>query len=196
MTASQLMDRLKKNPTWVAQDEARKRKREILDQELRQNQAPLIRDLHSAGYPVRSVYDLVNSKDSYSGAIPVLLDHLIHSEQYHPKVREGIARALTVAEARSELPKIIGAFRKERDSSLNGPKWALGNAIEALAEEAQVEEVAALALDETHGAARTMLIVRLGVSNKPIARSALAKLVNDPCKEVALTVKKVLSEKA
>jgi hypothetical protein len=55
---------------------------------------PLIDEMRGIGIEVQSVWDLVNSLSPYPRAIPILIKHL--KKPYHPKIKEGIVRALTV----------------------------------------------------------------------------------------------------
>ena len=59
--------------------------------------------LRAVGVQVRSVYDLVNTKESYPEAIPVLLELLPRVR--NDRIKEGVVRALTVREARPVAAK-------------------------------------------------------------------------------------------
>jgi len=54
---------------------------------------------------VTSVWDLVNTRAPYPEAIPVLLEWLPRVR--HPRIKEGIVRALTVKEARGVAGKLL-----------------------------------------------------------------------------------------
>jgi hypothetical protein len=54
----------------------------------------LVEALNDSSLAVKSVWDLVNTKRAYTEAIAILVAHLEH--QYPYRIREGIARALTV----------------------------------------------------------------------------------------------------
>ena len=99
---------------------------------------PLIDALNGIGVKVDSVWDLVNNrphphlKSNFTGnydiAYPVLVEHLDYS--YHPRVKEGIVRALTEKNAsKVATDKILELFYKESDKSL---KWAMANALQTL----------------------------------------------------------------
>ncbi len=98
ITAAELMAELNADPEFVAM-RARKEE-EILkrEAEYRRAEAPLVNELRAAGFQVQSAWDLVNTPGSYPKAVPILLAHL--PLPYPAAVREGIARALAVREAK------------------------------------------------------------------------------------------------
>lgn len=180
MTAAELMEKLRADPELVRRNRERERRSRERAAAFAENQASLVRDLTQAGYSVDSVYDLVNAAYSYPEAIPILLKHLGKAADYQPAIREGIARALTVPEAKHAVPQLIEAYRADPVTKVNGPKWALGNAIEVLADEHHVDEIVELALDPSYGPARDMLVYTLAKLDSPKAKQALEKLRQDP----------------
>lgn len=84
----------------------REKAHQALVQELRIAEAPLVRDLNAIGYAVSSVWDLVNTASPYAEAVPVLFRHLQRS--YPVQIRDGIARALAVKEAKSGWLILLG----------------------------------------------------------------------------------------
>ena len=191
MTAAELMAKLKADPEWVAADLTRREKRAREKRRLTEEQAPLLRDLARIGYDVSSVWDLVNSTEPYPEAIPVLMRYLREQVHWDRWTRAGIARALTVKEARELLPDLIEAFRQESDSSLNGPKWCLGNAIEFLYDDKYVGTIAQLILDPSHGEARQRLVLALKKSKSGTAERALRRIASEPSLAVILASEEV-----
>jgi HEAT repeat protein len=129
------------------------------------------------GLPVSSVWDLVNSKESYPQAIPVLLKCL--QMEMDPRVKEGVVRALTVREARTIAAKpLVQEFLKvsEPDSSL---KWAIGNALAVVADDSVFEEIAGLVSDSTNGRSRQMLVEALGRMKNPRAVDLAISLLDE-----------------
>ncbi len=105
---------------------------------LTKDEEPIVSDLHNLGINVESVWDLVNNKPhpyletnfigDYSVAYPVLVRHL--DKKYHPKIIEGIIRALTEKQAKHiATDKILELFYKEQDKNL---KWVMANALRTL----------------------------------------------------------------
>lgn len=106
----------------------------------RSEQELLLADIRRAGFPLHeSVYELVNTADSYPEVIPVLLDHL--GRPYSDRIKEGIARALTVVEARGIAgSSIVRALREALDGD-RFYRWALANALTVVADRADREAI-------------------------------------------------------
>ncbi|MEZ5897871.1 MAG: hypothetical protein R3D51_00095, partial [Hyphomicrobiaceae bacterium] len=75
-TAAEAMGEFEKDPAFIE----RRRQR---DEELRRAEeadaraeAPVVEALRNAGVPINSVWDLVNSTNTYSQSLPLLLEHL------------------------------------------------------------------------------------------------------------------------
>jgi hypothetical protein len=107
------------------------------------DQKPLVVALAAAGRLVKSVWDLVNTAESYPEAIPVLAEHLSHP--YHFRTREGIARALTVKEARGAVARVVLAELKKisetRDAVEDDYRTALANALVKIGDASMLEDV-------------------------------------------------------
>lgn len=128
-------------------------------------EAMLLADLRRVGYRLESVWDFVNSADSYPEAIPVLLDHL--RRPYSDIHREGIARALTVREARGLAgPAMIDLLR---DETVTGAqlRWALANALTIVADRADRDGIKALIDVEKSDDVRDRLKRALKTAAKP-----------------------------
>lgn len=179
MTAGELMRELESDPEWVAQEEARERWREKQAEKFAREEAPILREIAENGLIIDSIADLVNTREPYPEAIPVLLRHLKKGD-YSPDIRDTLARSLTVRGYPEILPAMIEAFRRDPDPRLNGPKWAMGNAIRILFDDKYVEEIAALARDQAHGEARSELAFALGKSKTKLAEETLQELRSDP----------------
>jgi len=179
ITAGELMKQLESDPEWVAKRDARERWRQNQAEAMRRKEEHIVREIEEAGLLVDSVWDLVNTREPYPEAIPVLLRHL-ENTGYDPAIREGIARALTVRGYPEILPAMIEAFRRDPEPRLNGPKWAMGNTIEILFDDEYVEEIAELAKDSSHGEARQMLVYALAKSKTRLAEETLQELLSDP----------------
>lgn len=173
-TAAQLLSELEADPEFMrrqAQDDAENERRSL---ELARAEAPLLADLARAGRAVVSVWDLVNTREPYPEAIGVLLDHLERS--YPEPVRDGIARALAVREARFAWGRLVHLFRREKNGQV---KDGLAVAISAMADAEVIDDVIDLATDQRQGPARVLLLRALGRSSDPRAEAALTKLAKD-----------------
>jgi HEAT repeat protein len=154
----------------------------MIDQTLLASEdAKVAEALRFVGVRVNSVYDLVNTRNPYPTAIPVLA-RMLHEVQ-HPRIREGIARALAVKEARSVAPTLVNEFEavKATDEPSQHVKWAIGNALSAAASDDVVEDVIRLMRDPKHGWARSMLPLALANAKKKrqIAIGALLEALSD-----------------
>lgn len=85
------MAELNAKPQHVARQAREVEAAAIRDAELRRAQAPLIEALQKMGV-VESVWNLVNTREAYPQALPVLLEHV--QRPYPDVVREGCTLAL------------------------------------------------------------------------------------------------------
>lgn len=121
--------------------------------------------LRFAGLKVSSVFDLVNRRESYPQAIPVLLRLL--PDLRHHIIREGVVRALTVKEARGlAVDPLLAEFKKipfegaDRDAD-QLLKWAIGNALGVVATAKDRAMLIEIARERRHGHARKEPILAL-----------------------------------
>lgn len=139
-TAAELMARLNSDPEWVKKHEEREAQRLAAEARFRAEEEPILADLAAAGCTVNSVWDLVNTSSSYPTAIPVLLKHL--RQPYHSRIREGIARALTVREARgTPARQILDELKQQADDGSHEVRWALANALTVAADASMTDEI-------------------------------------------------------
>ena len=186
------MAQLEKDPGYQQRTHEKEKewaeRRRILDED----QASLVKELQEAGVhvavnipgdkrqgPPNSVWDLVNTNESYAAAIPILVEHL--EKGHHPRIHEGIIRALSTPEAWGIAPAepLIKLFREEADPE-SEMKWLLGMAIAYTATLADAMTICELIEDENHGAGREYLPLALIHCPKDAARAVLGPLVNHP----------------
>jgi hypothetical protein len=175
VTAAELMAKLNADPKYVAERQREEEARQQRAAEWRQAEAPLVDELKAAGFNVESAWDLVNTPSSYPAAVPILLEHL--PQQYPAVVREGIARALAVPEAKIGWNLLTRLYREEQQGRA---KDGLAVAIAAAADDDLLEDVIALTRDSRHGPSRLLLLSALEHSASSQARSALMDLRTDP----------------
>ena len=141
--------------------------------------------LKRVGLAVSSVYDLVNTKEPYPKAIPVLI--MLLPEIEHLAIKDGIVRALTVKEARGLAgPPLIREFLRypfdeceEMDHAQHN-KWAVGNALSIVATESDYDALVELLRDRRHGRARQMLTYALARTRDPRVGEELIRALDDP----------------
>jgi HEAT repeat protein len=182
ITASELMDQLNRDPEFVRRSEEREKYFSALAESLALAEKPLVEALNDSGLAVKSVWDLVNTKRTYPEAIPILVAHL--ERPYPYRIREGIARALTVKYAGEDAFRaLLNEFKKvpaTGEAAREGFKWALGNAISIVANARHFDEVVGLIRDKRHGTARDAMVLRLPRLNRGRAVSVLIESLADP----------------
>ena len=182
MTLAEIDAELKAEGKWDAyvarkreQEEALQRKEE----EYERAEAPLVQELREVGVLVRSAWDLVNRPVRYyPDALPILLSHL--QRPYPDAIRDGIARALAVREAKFAWSTLAGLYRTEEGRRT---KDGLAVAIANIADDETIDELIALARDPQNGDSRVLLLFALERSRLPHARQALIELGRDPVLE-------------
>ena len=134
-------------------------------------------ELQSVGILINDIYDLVNTKEAYPEAIPVLIKLL--SEVSHDGVKEGIIRALAVKEAKGVAGHVlINEFKKTpNDKSLL--KWAIGNTMEVVISDEDIDDVLEIITNKENGLSRQMFITALGKVKSKRVEQVLIDLLDD-----------------
>lgn len=148
---------------------------------LETDQRELVEELRARGQEVDSVWDLVNTDNSYPDAIPVLLKHL--QVEHHPRTREGITRALATREARGVADQVLIDIFTSLPPSEDKYKWVLAFAISATATPETIDEVIKLVRDTQHsGEVRRELMqaIRTRNLNPSVIVAVLRDLEDDP----------------
>ena len=174
-------------------------KRKELDQALLERQkafelseGPVVADLRAAGVEVNSAWDIVNRKESFPLAMPVLRKHL--ELDYPPKVREGIARAMSDSAARPFWDDLVRLYKLENEDNV---REAIAVALCGAAGPEELDELISLSLDPANGKSRIVLIwaleQRISIA---LAEPVLAALAKDPVTELqaAASLKTVRSK--
>jgi hypothetical protein len=175
MTAAELMAQLEQDPAWVEQRRLREEKRRLEEEAYARAEAPVVQELRGAGAQISSIWDLVNTKASYPELLPILVNHL--QRPYPDAVREGIARALALPEARFAWHLLVRLYRQEPEGQV---KHALALAVGNSAGAQELEELIRLARDPQLGESRLLLLGGLERSGDPRAYRALDELATDP----------------
>ena len=188
ITASELMTRLRKDPAFVAREKEVEDRKQQRIREYRLAMAPLLEELAKRGFSGMSVSALYNQKLNYKSIVPVLIDWL-------PKIadpyKEGIVRALSVKWTPPEVALLlIKEFYQTENESL---RWAIGNAIEVIADDRSFDEIVKIAKDPKFGKARQMFVRALAKWKTPAVVELLKSLLSDQ-KEVAIPAIDVLGK--
>lgn len=176
MTAAEFLAEQEADPEYVARRQAQQERVRQQEAELKAAEAPLVDELRAAGVDVTWSWDLVNRATPYPEAVPILLRHL--ARPYPDPVREGIARALAVPDARFAWGRLCRLYREE-DSGTRA-KDGLAVALAAVADHDVLDDVIALLRDVDQGESRVFLVRVLGRSRDPRARAVLRELTDDP----------------
>lgn len=189
VSAAELMVKLQSDPEFVSNRAKAEEERRNRDAEYRRAEAPLVDELRGAGFHVHSAWDMVNTPGSYPKAVPILLGHL--SRPYPAAVREGIARALAVPEAKAAgWDVLVQLYRDETEARVRS---GLAAAISAAADDEVIADVIILARDVRYGSSRLLLLNALERSADPRARAALMDLGTDPelAKEIQVILRRL-----
>jgi len=137
LTAAEFIRELDGDPEYQARLAEQERRRAALAAECATDQRDLLQELQAVGVRAESIWDFVSAGGAPLSAVPVLAAHL--TEAHHPRVWEGIVRALSVKHAReSALSPLLIAYRAESDPSR---RWVLANAIGSMARLAEVRDL-------------------------------------------------------
>lgn len=189
-----------KNPEFIRKREQVEFERQARVARLKTEQTQLLEDLKEVGFSGKSIWDFVNSHETYPEAIPVFLEHVQRVPKYSETTLTGLIRALTVREAKGLFNKIaLQMFREDiHEPKANGVRWCLANALTVVSEITDVDVMIELLRDRRHASARSPLpkaLVRF-VGRRPDIVEALDALRDDPESGVRFQVAKVLSLKA
>jgi hypothetical protein len=135
ITAAELLARLAKDPEYQAKRKEQEAALAQLAAACAADEQGLVAEIRATGYAIDSVYDLVNNAQHpylvrrflgpYPNAYPALVRHL--GLPHHPRIREGIIRALTVRDGGSQVETaLLAAFEGEAVPAL---RWVLANAL-------------------------------------------------------------------
>jgi HEAT repeat protein len=149
--------------------------------EFRRDASPLLAELQEAGLPTEDFGRFTTLRPmafDFEGAVPILLRWLPRIE--NPWVKEAIVRSLTTRFAKPvAAPVLIEEFRRTPTDQA-ALKWAMGNALDVVADQSFIDELLGLVGDPGHGAARQMIVLRLGRARKdPRVVDALLPLLEE-----------------
>jgi len=155
-TAEESERLLRACPEWVAMRAKQDAEHDALRARFRTEEELMVADLRRIGAPVKdSVYNLVNTAASYPNAIPVLLNHL--KRPYSDRIKEGIARALSVREARGVAGSAVIEALRDSQSYDRSCRWALANTLTIVATRAEREAIKELIESEVDADVRDRL---------------------------------------
>lgn len=145
--------------------------------ELNRETIDLLNDLKKVDIDISSVWDLVNSKESYPAAIDILLSYL--PKQFHPRNKEGIVRALAVKEAKGKAAKMLIEEYNKTPKEFASLRWALGYSIAIVMTMEDVNEIFEIVSNLNNGRSRAELVRALGTIKTEKSENILLSLLDD-----------------
>lgn len=145
ITAAELLEQLNSDLEYLARMAVKEAEYSALERACKDDEKDIVAELKKLGLAVESVWDLVNNAphqflergflEGYEVAYPLLVEHLM--EPHHPRIREGVIRALTEKAARdSASDSLIQALQSETEQS---HRWCIANALETMLSKPEVE---------------------------------------------------------
>jgi HEAT repeat protein len=139
--------------------------------------APIVTALRDAGFAVDSIADLFNRKLSYKSAIPLLIEWLPRTA--NRDVKQDLVRALSVKWAKAAAPILVSEFESASGDDSLGLRWAIGNALDVLANDEISDAMLKLATTKEYGRAREMVVLGLGKLTDSRVPDTLIQLLED-----------------
>jgi hypothetical protein len=176
VSAADLLKQLQADPTFVAQAEERDKIRRDVIRDNREAAAPVIAELVALGFSIESLAELRDRGTECGAAVPVLMRWL--PEVQNLDVKQDIVRCLSIPSARPRAaPVLIAEFRNSRDETPTGLRWAIGNALDVVADDSVFDDMVELAKERAYGKAREMVVLALGNMTDPRAPRVLVDLL-------------------
>ena len=154
VTAAELMAQLEKNEQFQQQSAHRESVRQETHRMLSEAERPIVADLWDVGCEVGSVWDLVNTREAYAQALPILMAHLRRGG-YPDRVMESLGRALAVRPANLYFDELVQAFK---DASGLGEREGLAVAIAGAAQQKDFDKLRGLVEDQALGNLRIVFL--------------------------------------
>lgn len=143
---------------------------------------PLLDELRAIEMRLDSLWDLVNTRQPYPAAIPVLMKYLDRMALI--KNREAIVRALTVRESKGvadiALVEFLSGLKPAATFEEHQLVWLIGRALAFAASARTLPRIAALTVDSRYANAREGMLVALRRWRDPLAVDAIARLLDSP----------------
>ena len=143
------------------------------------------RDLAGVGVVASNVWELVNTRQDYHLAIPVLLDWASNIVERVPEADrsrfcEGLVRSLTTTKAQPVAARtMIDLFTSQIFENDRLLLWTVGNAVSVVSDDSYFQELVGIAQDRKYGMSRQMIVLGLGRSKRPEVIPILIDLLRD-----------------
>lgn len=174
--ADELMAMLEQDAEFQARKAEREAQLAERTRALGEAERPIVEDLGTAGFQVRSVWDLVNTSQPYPAALPILLAHLERGG-YPDRVMESLGRALAVETSVVYWSRLKDRYRHARSL---GEREGVAVALSVCATEQHVDDVVSLLHERELGASRIHLLDAFRRAGGARGREVLEGLRSDP----------------
>jgi hypothetical protein len=185
ITAKEFTDELMKNPEYIERIKEHERWKEENLARYQEAARGVLADLAIAGFYVQSVGELVDQfardKVPYVDAIPILIKWLPLVN--YDNLKDDIVGTLSVPWAKPlAVRPLLEEYVKIKKTG-NAPtcrvRWAIGNALEVLADDSVFKDIVRIAEDRRYGRDREMVVMALGKMKNPKAVKVLIGLLDD-----------------
>ena len=139
--------------------------------------APVICEVRSAGHDIESLDELRRSGTKYTSVIPILLYWLPRISLADAK--ESIVRTVSVPWAKSIASQTLIEEYENTANEEHSLRWAIGNAIDVLAEPSLLEDLIRITTDAGNGKSREMFVLAFGKIRDPRSVKTLIQLLED-----------------
>ncbi len=140
--------------------EEQEHKRQAAITEYARLMEPIISDLRAVGFEIKTLDELRRSHTKYGRAVPILVGWLSKIQDVDAK--ESIIRTLSVPWAKGSATRgVLDEFYKAPPEAQN-LKWAIGNAMEVIADQSVADEILKIVANRSNGMARQMFVLALG----------------------------------
>lgn len=179
-TAAEFVAELRKNPAFVEQSLRLQQESARSFAEQQAAERPILDAIHQAGLSwVSTVWDMGGAAATHPKVLDILVNHL--QQEYPEKVREGIAHAIAVPQARRFWDTLLTLFVNHQDGAVtNRTKWAIGCALAVAADSSVVDAVIAIVREPKHGNNRLAFLKFLSESPSVHAQVAFEEAGRDP----------------
>lgn len=162
-TADELLAKLERKPEYVERQRERLEQREENRRRYAESATELLNDLRAAGFAVSTLAELRKRGVGDERAVAVLVGWLPKVE-YLPLKRDIIA-TLGSPWARPDAARpLLEEFHRvdSHEDRPGGLRWAIGDALERVADESVLDDVIAIATDARQGRDRALVVTALG----------------------------------
>ncbi len=163
-TAAELMAELEQDSGYQTFVEEVKQEKQLRQEDYQRAAEPVLAELAGAGFPVDTIGELRQRGVDYRRAVPILLHWL--PTMSDRSVKLDIIHALGSKWARPAAARPLAEeFLRtvpDHDPPGDSVRWAIGDALEVVADESVLDELLGLATDRQHGSERGFVVVALG----------------------------------